>query len=329
MTTAQAIINVLPVVGQAVKIFFTVIKDDDTFNEATIIETKVMYGNVNLNGNIFICSNNEPVAIACIATLSGSTYVSILYTKAIFGNTLPNNYSRLVQKIPSGVFTAGIDDELIGTERAAFAKLLDDYYSEYFNVVNQVYSSNYSTELEYEYNGTSGLLSNSVHPNKLFQLLATLLMVSLNTYSLELFVSKYIHYRTGLICPVYINDNIDAIGGYWILGVDGATELGSTTILAPADYQPVVTNIYWIIYNAGTFNGQFLREIQDLVTRISRGDIANIVSFNSIVNPVDDDFTLIGPTYLLDPRLTYGKCIQYNGDASYPLNIIGYKKNSS
>lgn len=327
MSRGTAILNVLPRVSDIVQIYFTVIDNIDALNNATITSCTVVYGNAAIvETDKFIAYDNNPIAIIVTADWLGETFVSILYTKCVYKNIIPDNYTRLIQKLPLGVFTNGINDQLIGDERQAVANMLNDYYRDYFAVIDQVYSNEYSKSLEFEYNGTGGLLSNSTYPNQLFQLLATLSTVHLNTYDLELFVSKYIYYRTGVISAVYINDHISQLLEYWILNLVGRSELDMTTILAPESYQPVLANLKWTIYNSSTFDAAFQREITLLVLRISRADIGNHVFFSDIADPTLDGFQLIGPTYPLDPRLIYDKATQYIGDAAFPLNIIGYKK---
>jgi hypothetical protein len=324
---ASAIINVLPKVGDLIPIYFTVIDTDNSLNQATITSCEVLYGNVAIsNTSLFRANDNLPIAIAVTATWNAVDYLSILYTKCVYKQIIPDNYMRLLQKIPKGVFTKGINDQLIGDERNAVATMINNYYQDYFFAVNQVYSNEYSPQLEYEYNGSVGLLSNSTYTNELFQLLARAATIKLNSYDLELFVSTYIYYRTGVISAVYIDDHVDKIGNYWILGETGHTELDQTTILAPDNYKPVIKNLKWTIYNSSTFDNAFKNEIRKLIIRMSRADIGNPVIFSNIVDPVDDGFELIGPTYPNDPRLIYNKCLQYIGDAAFPLNIIGYKK---
>ncbi len=345
MTTQTAVINVLPLVSSQTQVYFTVILDDFSLNQATITNAQLLYGNANLiSSSIFIAIDNTPIAILYTATYSGVTYISILYTKAIMQNITPNNFVRIVQKLPYGVFLGGTssntltevtlgvyelnessDNTIVGNDMMARALMANDYYKEYFSVVDQVYSSSYSPQLEFEYNGTIGLLSASTYPDQLFALLATLPTYYLNTYDLELFVSRYIYYRLGTISAVYIDDNIEPLGAYWVLGVEGLSELDTTTILAPDSYSPVLQNITWLIFNAGSFTDEFEQEITDLILRISRADLGNIVNFTAVSDPTTDGFTLFGPTYPLDPRLLYNKCIQYIGDSAYPLNIIGYQ----
>ena len=36
------------------------------------------------------------------------------------------------------------------------------------------------------------------------------------------------------------------------------------------------------------------------------------------------DYDYVGYTYKNDPRMLYGKCIQFTGQQNYPLNIVGY-----
>ncbi len=329
MKNENAIINVLPKVSELVQIYFTVILEtDNSLNQATINSCTVLYGNAKImSDSTFVAYDNKPIAIAVYATYNSIDYFDILYTKCVYGQKLPDNYLRLIQHIPKGVFTQGINGEIIGDILAAASKLIDDYYQAYFFTINQVYNNGYSPDLEIEYNGTNGLFSGSTNSAKLFQLLAAASTVHLNSYDLELFISKYIYYRKGISCAVYVDDHVTPPSfDYWILNNVELSILGDTTVLAPSGYQPVITNLRWKIYNASTFDMAFHMEVRDLILRMSRADIGNKVSFSPIVDPVDDGFTLIGPTYPLDPRLVYDKCIQYLGDNQFPLNIIGYYK---
>jgi len=325
MTQLQTTVNVLPLVGNATKAFFTVILNDNSLNTVTITNSYILYGNANLIAlDVFIPMDNNPLAIALTGTYNGVTYFEILYTKAIYGQSTPDNYTRLVQKIPLGIFNEITPKNVIGQILTAKSKSINDYYQEYFNVQSQVYSDTYSTQLEFQYNGTIGLLSNSVYVNQLFQILSSKNIVALNSYSLELFVSKYIYYRLGTISAVYINDGTNSSFGYWNLGVPGNTELGTTTILAP--YNPALQNMVWTIFNSGTFTDEFQAEISQLIINMSRADVGNPVIFNPEADPVAAGFTSVGPTYPTDPRTYFNKCIKYIGDNAYPLNIIGYYK---
>ena len=204
--------------------------------------------------------------------------------------------------------------------------MIDDYYQQYFYTQNQVFGINYSQKLEYELNGTKGLLSNSVDINGVFSLLLSLSTVKLNSFDLELFISKYIYYRIGISCPVYIDDSVTPLQSSWYLGLVGYSELGATTYLGNPAYKPVVTDLQWTIYNASTFTNNFGEEITKLIIRASRADLGNFVTFSSITNPVTDGFTSVGYTYQNDARLIYGKCLAFTGDNNYPLNILGYYK---
>ena len=338
---ATAVINVLPSVGNAVQIYFTVILSDNTLNQATITNCTTLYGNVYYpSTSIFIAQNGDPIAIAVTATLGGATYVSILYTKAILQQAVPDNFSRIVQKIPLGVFTAGIEPAyvdgngtiinpgtIVGNDMYARSRMVNDYYQQYYFVVNQVYASTYSPQLEYEYNGTVGLFTTSVYPVQLFHILTSAATVYLNSYDLELFVSKYIYYRLGTVSAVYIDDHVTLPGGYWNLGIVGSSEMGITTILAPEQIVPIVENLVWQIFNSSAWPEAFFVEIIALVTRMSRADIGNNFMFFNDAHPTAPNFTLIGPTYFADPRLLYNKCLEYIGDGACPLNIIGYQRN--
>jgi hypothetical protein len=342
--TSTAVLNVLPLVSNQTQVYFTVILTDNTLNQATITSATVLYGNVTIvTPNIFIAKDNSPIAILYAATYDSVDYISILYTKAVNQNVTPNNFTRIIQKLPYGVFLGGTssntlvetspgqyqlneasDNTIVGNDMMARSLMANDYYKEFFTVTDEVYSSSYTPQLEFQYNGTIGLLSTSTYPDQLFALLATLPTYYLNTYDLELFVSRYIYYRLGTISAVYIDDNIEPIGDHWVLGVSGHTELDETTILA-ASGSAVLQNLTWLIFNASAFTTEFETEITDLVIRISRADLGNIVTFTDIDDPTDDGFTLFGPTYPLDPRLIFNKCIQYIGDSDFPLNIIGYQ----
>lgn len=325
MIQTEVELDTLPIVGYAIKMYFTIILDDGSLNLATINNASVLYGSAEIiNNDTFKAANNLPLAIGVNATLDGNSYFDILYTKAVTGLIYPNTTQCIIQKVPLGVF----DDFTVNTPQyalfSAYGDMLTEYYKNYFTIINNAYSSTYSQEAEYTYNDTKGLLSTSTYSDKVIQLLAASDIVHLNSFDLELFISKYIYYRLGLSCAVYLNDHVLPPGNYWILG---QSTLGNDTYLAPDGIEPVVTNLDWIIYNSSTFSNEFKNEVTNLIIRISRADIGNSVGFNNITNPIDDNFTLIGPTYLLDKRLEYDRCTQYVGDDLFPLNVIGYQKN--
>lgn len=326
MIVAQASINSeLSFIGQQIKVFFTVILSNSSLNVATVNNISILYGKANiLSENIFIPVNNLPVALAINATFNSINYIDILYLKALDIDSKPNNFNRLIQYTPKGIFSSSAP--IFNANMKSIGKMLDNYYDQYFFGKEQVYSNDYTPELEFEYNDTVGLLSNSIYLVELFHLLSTLNIVKLNSYDLELFITKYIFYRLGLSCAVYLNDHVSSPNEFWILGLAGNTELDSTAILAPDSFSGVIENLNWTIYNAGGFSDEFEQEITNLIIRISRADIGNTIDFSSIIDPVDDDFELIGYTYKNDPRMIYNKCLQYLGNDLYPLNIIGYEK---
>ncbi len=332
--TSQVSINQLPMVLLTVPFYVTVIlNSDNSLNQATVQSsgTYILYGNAKVDFDgfnpYFIARDNNPIAIAVTSTFLGITYFNILYTKAIYGQQNPDNFRSIIQKIPLGIFDDLTTYSLVGKIFAAKANMLDDYYKQYFYVQSQVYAESYSPQLEYEYNQTHGLLQNSFDVNGLFHLLSSSNIVALNTYDLELFITKYIYYRIGASCAVYINDNVKPISQFWILGSSTQSVLDSTTILAGDNDTPAIANLAWTIFNssATNFTTVFQDEITALILRMSRADIGNTVSFNTSLSPViAGGFTAIGSTYPNDPRMLYGKCLVYLGDSNYPLNIYGY-----
>ena len=328
MTTVNALLRTLPKVNGAYEVFFTVILDDNTLNEAVISEIEILYGSVSINGVYVTPKNNEQVALGVTATFNSITYFSILYFKAVYSQATPDTRERLTQKIPYGIFTDLSNLSIMGQILNSISNMLNGYYAEYFNTQNLVYATTYSAELELELNGTVGLITDSIHLDKVLGLLAALNTVYLNEYDLELFISKYIYYRLGTVSAVYIDDHVNKIDNYWILN---QSLLGTSTILAPASYTPVVSNLDWTIFNSSLFTAEFEQEIKNLIIRVSRADIGNDVVFSPLVSPTlsptPPGFTLIGATYPLDPRLIYDKCIEYVGDELFPLNIIGYRRN--
>lgn len=324
MTQVIATLTTLPKIGESSEVYVSIILNNNSLNQGIITSLVVRYGNVKLIGNnLFIPQDSEPIALIVNSTFSAVNYTTILYTNAINQQIIPNNFTRLVQKIPLGIFADINSKSIIGQICAAKGLSIDDYYAEYFNVQNQVYSDVYSPQLEYEYNGTVGLLSTSVYPDDLFHLLSSANIVALNSYDLELFVSKYIYYRLGTISAVFIFDAQLDPANYWVLGRNGLTELNVSTILGPGGF--ILTSLNWTIYNSSAFTDQFKQELYNLIIKFSRADIGNVVNFDILTHPNDGpDFTLIGPTYQFDPRILYGKCIEYIGPNAYPLNIIGY-----
>jgi hypothetical protein len=291
---------------------------------------KTLYGNASINNssNIVIPTSAGNAAIFVLASAGNAQMSDILYINTLPNNRMPDNAKLLSQKFPQGIFKGFGKDTIVGNIVAATGKMLDDFYSTYFAVTDSIYSAVYSPQAEFQYNGTVGLLSNSVYPDNLFLLLFRLKQVKLTSYWLELFISKYIYYRLGISTAVYIDDNLIPDSGYWILGKAGSTELSETTILAPASTPTVLENLVWTIYTPNAFSTEFQQEITLLVNRISRCDIGNQVTFKVGVTPVQDGFTLIGPTYENDPNTIYGKCLQFTGDFEFPLNIIGYVNNN-
>lgn len=327
MSKVNVSINQLPLVGNAITIFMTVILNDNTFNLVNITSLETLYGRINLQQpNMYIPKDESPTSILVTGTLFGEIYVGIFYTNAITPQSIPDNFVRLVQKIPLGIFNDTSTNSIVGQDMNARALMLNDYYKQAISVQQQVYSFEYSPELEFEYNGTVGLLSDSTYPESLFLWFSSLNIVGLNSYDLELAVSQYIFYRLGISCPVYINDGVVVTTGRWNLGVPTLTELDFTTILG--DSTPTIINLEWTIFNAGSFSDEFKLELTNLIKRISRADIGNNVTFTSIMDPATDGFTFVGYTYKNDPRTLFGKCTQFLGINQYPTNIFGWYLNT-
>lgn len=332
MINSQAVINKLPVKGLTYPIYITITADGSPLDVATITNVSILYGNVTvgINPAYFLPQDNQPIALAITSIYNGATYFNILYTKAIYGQQMPDNFRLLIQKLPLGVFTDTSKDSEVGGIFAAKAQMIDDYYLQYFYTQKQAFASTYSPQLEYEYNQTVGLLKQSVYVTNLFNLLSSLNTVALNTYALELFVTKYIYYRIGSTCAVYINDHVSPFSKFWNLGHPIYGVLGSTTVLAGEGDTPAVLSLDWTIFNsnATNFTIEFKSELTKLIIRISRADINNTIAFNAAVDPVTaGGFTAQSYTYPNDPRMIYGKCLAYLGDNAFPLNILGYTAN--
>lgn len=334
--TFSVVINVLPVISQPVILYGQAINNStNALSSVTITSSSVLYGNVALDSDAGVTwtipHDTNPFAILCITTLGGTPYQYIFYSNAVYFQELPNNFNRLSEKIPLGVFSDISSNSIIGQIVAAKAKMIDDYYQSFFFAQNQVYSTDYSQQLEFEYNGTSGLLSNSIYPNDLFHLFSTMLTYGLNAYDLELFISQYIYFRIGHVCAAYVTNDPSPIEQYWIIGILGFTQFDQTipqTVIAPDSFAPQLTNLEWTIFNSTVLTTNFKTELENLINRIARADIGNIIGYVADANPgISSGFTLIGPTYRDDPRLITGKCLEYTGQDAFPLNIIGYKKN--
>ena len=335
--TNQFSLNQLPVVGGKYQVYCSYITHDNivlannTINVATITNIKLVYGNVNIeqNNNIFFITplTNNRFTLLCTATYIKNnityTLVGYYYGKAVYETLPTNNYNSLASKFPKGVFADLSQTSIIGAIIYATSKLVDDWYVKYQTVKQQIFSNQYSQDLEYELNSTKGLLSNSVYPTETMRLLNSLPTYQLNTYDMELFVSQYIWYRLGKSCAIYIDDFIVNPANCWILGSEQYSILDSTTILQD-EKNIVKTKIVWYIFNSSTFTEQFKSEIQQLVLNISRCDLKNEIIFDNNLTPLLTQYDYIGYTYKNDPRMLYGKCIQFTGQQHYPLNIIGY-----
>jgi hypothetical protein len=324
MKQVKALLNTLPEVGNTTQVFMTLIDDDYSYNQLNVLKLKILYGKCIIQDKTFTPTNNQPLAILVTGIFEDKEYIDILYTKAIIGNIMPDHYNLLCQNIPSGIFKSLLMTDVIGNIIYAISSLLINYYYVYFSVLNQLFSFEYSQDLEYQYNGTKGLLSDSKYLPQLFQLLSATGSYYLNTYDLELYISQYIYFRLGIVCAVYLDEHINDFSRYWQLGISGSSELGVTTRLPPQDFQPIIADLKWTIFNSTSFSMFFRQEIQDLINRVSRADIGNKVIFDNSVTPPEQHFKYVGYTYKGDPRTIYGKCIEYCGFDNYPLNIKGY-----
>lgn len=312
-------------IGNATKLYMKVILNDNSLIEPVITELKVLYGDVNItNNDTYIPNNNNFYGILVKGVYNNINYYQIYYNKAIYINFIPNNSTKLTQKLPKNIFKNINNDSLIGKVINTVGDMYNDYYKQYLAVKNQILSTEYSQNLEYEYNFTQGLLSNSVHSNELFQLLVQAKQYPINVYSIEVFISKYIYYRLGISCAIYINDSFSTVNPYWMLNSITNSQLNVSTKLAPSGYQQT-SNIKYNIYNSNSFNDNFKIEISKLIERMTRVDIGFDLIFQDI-DPIDDGFILVGATYLTDPRTINNRCIKYMGINTYPLDIIGYTK---
>lgn len=315
----------LPIVSKSNKLYMTSILNDNSLIQPVIVELKVLYGNVNIIGNdIYIPIDNQFYSLLVKGTYNNIDYYSVYYNKAIYGNILPNNVTKITQKLPKGIFKDLTESSVIGKIISTISQMYSDYYKNYFNLKDKLLGTDYSPELEYEYNHTQGLLSTSAYPNELFKLLIQTKQYAVNVYQIELYLSKYIYYRLNISCAIYISDGFNVTIPYWMLSSPTNSQLNVSTKLAPSGYQQN-SNIKYYIYNSNTFTNDFKNEIINLIERVTRVDIGFDIIFETI-DPIDDNFTLVGPTYLTDPRTINNRCIKYIGDNNYPLNVIGYTK---
>jgi hypothetical protein len=323
----------LPTVGGKFKLYFTYINNQDhSLNYALVDKINIITGNVNIEkmvDDFYITPlDNNKFTLKCTGKYLINTeikyIVSYFYSKAVNIGVSLNNYSMLANKFPKGVFSDLSRNSVIGTIIYATSKLIDDYSLSYKIVQQQTQGNDYNQDLEYELNGTKGLLGNSVFSNSLMRLLNSLATYQLNAYDMELFVSKYIWYRKKNSCVVYINEYVVDPNQCWILGSTKYSILGETTKLQDAN-EIILTKIIWTIFNSLLFENTFKQEIKDLIKRINRCDISNEVIFSNDPIPPQSKFNYIGFTYKNDPRLPYGKAIGYTGDQNYPTNIVGYQ----
>jgi hypothetical protein len=340
-------LNQLPAVGGKYQLYCTYITHDNhKINVATITDIKLIYGNVVIeqSNNVFYITplTNNRFTLLCNATYTQDdvihTLVGYYYGKAVYTTLPTNNYNSLASKFPKGVFKDLSQTSIIGAVIYATSKLVDDWYQKYQEMKQQLFSNQYNQDLEYELNSTKGLLSDSVYSTQVMRLLNSLSTYQLNTYDMELFVSQYIWYRLGVSSAVYIDDFTINPDKCWILGSqiqsilcekiqETPPEYTGTTILQDEN-KLVKTKILWYIFNSSTFTEQFKKEIQQLIFNISRCDLENVVEFYTQETPPLVDYDYVGYTYKNDPRMLYGKCIQFTGQQNYPLNIVGYLKKS-
>ena len=269
-------IATLPIINQKIKIFG--IKTDLSAGLTSIPLTiiKVMYGSVTLLAtDTVIVGDSNPVGLVCLVTdptIPPSTATVLVYFNAISVPTLPDNFSRLVQKIPKGVFEEvspatfkpdGTIDNIgdpQGWDFKARSELLDDYYNNaYLPLYDNLYSKILTSDLIYEYTSNTNFTSNvttstlpqpafnSVYPNELAMLMASVFSVGLNQYDLSLFVSRYIWYRTGIQATVLLNTLIDNFQ-YMRLSPElptptsPKTDAYSWSVLAPEPITPLPVN---------------------------------------------------------------------------------------
>ncbi len=330
--TTKFSLNQLAAVGGKYQIYCTYITHDNhKINVATVTDIKIIYGNVSIEhyNNIFYITpfTNNRFTLLCTATYTQDNItnkiVGYYYGKAVYTILPTNNYNSLASKFPKGVFKDLSQKSIIGAVIYATSKLIDDWYVKYQTVKQQIFSNQYSQDLEYELNSTKGLLSNSVYPTETMRLLNSLSTYQLNTYDMELFVSQYIWYRLGKSCAVYIDDFVVNLANCWILGSEQYSILDSTTILQD-EPNIVKTKIVWYIFNSSTFTESFKSELQQLIFNKSRCDLKNDVIFDNNETPPLSNYDNVGYTYKNDPRMLYGKCIQFTGQQNYPLNIVGF-----
>jgi len=296
----------------------------------TINDIQVLYGNVYIDDTIYTPLDNQPYALIVIGEYNNVTYSTVYYNRAISALKTPDNRVSFIQKLPHGVFDGTSDDTLIGNIATAYAKMLNEYYNQYFYTISQVFGTSYSSNLEFEYNGTSGLLSNSLYPQELFLLFAQNKQYRLNIYDLELFISQYIYFRIGLVdgitsYAVHIEDGVVFGDGQWILNDIDNSILGHSTILGSGN-SGKQQNIVWTIYGIYT-KTDIQQEVINMINRMSRADIGNEIAFSIHNYPTEESvpkFITSVLTFKTDLRTNANRCIAYTGLQNYPLNVIGY-----
>lgn len=209
------------------------------------------------------------------------------------------------------------------TDNGASAYIFAQLYTTMYNIFGQIYANGgYTANWEYALNGTNNLFSNLPAARQLLALLRQAwVQTALNVFDMELFLTKYIFFRTGISTLVYIDDQTVNFVGYWILG---SSSLGVNTILAPNLSANPNCNI--IIFN-DTFTINVQAEIEALIYRYMRADATVSIQFVAAADIPAYGLVEVPEhyTYQFDARLIYSKALQYT-NGIYPFDLIGYTK---
>ena len=326
------------------------------FSPCQNVATTVLNGDQNVqlvvanqSSAVYFCKSVGDVAIQ-VSTTQGTDILYFTIVTPPLSITNEQFYQMFIQELPENVYNLNQTDEdglntAVFADNMACALMIEDFFDRMVEIFSNIYpgSVEYNQNWEYAYNRTVSLATTSQNPNKLLTLLSRIATkTSMNAWDIGLFISQYLYYRqptpTGnaklQTYPVAIGQGFINLSGYWVLQDSTNGVLGSTTELYDGN-QPggnIIYNINYTVFNFGNnMQGGALNEINLLLTRLTRSDLAYTLTTNtSMPSDPHQGFNQSFNSYKLDSRLTDQYfAVEFLGDESYPFNINAYINNGT
>lgn len=328
-----------PVVNRVITLKVGFFASDESLTDVTSSTTITLA--YPLDGSVTQLSNNTFITNQIVAFGVTAVYSTIYYTtynlQVVAPQSSPSQqdiYNLLKQEEPQGVYTQDTSiTSFTYLDNWVTSGLIAEGAATVFESFQNVYPEAATNLLDYYIEFFGNDIITPVYPNALIQQMNNLALIpGASAYVVASNITYFIYNLTGFEVPVSINDfTIDEFD-YWILGVVGRSELGTTTYLAPSSGATTVGEID--IYNQGivVLTQQEKNLINTFIAGLIRPTKQYTVTYDVPFAGTGFD-TLIGNTYYGDIRLVNGFAIKYDPTAFYgyiayvgtfdPQRIIG------